>query len=515
MTLNIRLFCISICICISAICFGQGNAVGLHVSTTEYVGELNNNNFGDLYQFKFFAPGAGISLQQRLNASFNLVESAFYDKVQYKTPDKTLGVDADFFTLNLKLKYKFNNGYLLGEKAFFAPFLTLGAGGTYISSINSGTFQAPFAVNEFRTDFAAGAGAVIRFSEKFYLEYAATFHQPVYDGWDGVTKGYRGMYLQHCLGLIFTLNQHEKKDSDGDGVKDSRDNCPETPAGTKVDFWGCPVGVKSNDDDSDGVRNRYDECPNTPRGTPVNDRGCPVTPPVVRSNDDDGDGVKNRYDECPNTPPGTKVDEKGCPEKVYTNDYSTTTTAPPIDGDDDGDGVPNSRDMCPRTPRGQAVNYYGCPAADNGDNDGDGVPNSIDKCPYTYGSSNNYGCPEVREESKKRLDFATHGIYFETGKATIKPLSYAVLNDIVTILQEYKDYHVRLAGHTDAIGSDANNFQLSDARVISVKNYFVSKGVDAYRFETRGFGETRPVASNATVEGRAENRRVEIQLFLK
>ncbi|MDI9365099.1 MAG: OmpA family protein [Flavobacterium sp.] len=483
MTLNIRLFFIGICFCFSTLSFGQGNALGVHVSTTEYVGDLNNNSFANLYQFNFIALGGGLSLQQKLNASFNLVESAFYNKVQYKTLDKTLGVDANFFTLNLKLKYKFNNGYLLGEKAFFAPFLTVGAGATYTSAINSGLFQAPFAVNEFIPDLAAGAGAVIRFSQKFYLEYAATFHQPMFDGWDGVTKDKNDLYLQHSLGLIFTLKTQEKKDTDGDGVKDSRDKCPETPAGTEVDFWGCPKTIKSNDDDSDGVRNRYDECPNTPRGTTVNQRGCPIT---IRSTDDDGDGVKNRYDECPDTPPDTKVGANGCPEKVYTSNsntsnYNSPSTTPPVVSDDDGDGVPNSSD----------------------------------KCPYTYGSSKNYGCPEVREESKKRLEFATHGIYFETGKATIKPLSYSVLNDIVAILQEYKDYHVRLAGHTDAVGSNINNYQLSDDRVISVKNYLISKGVNAYRFETRGFGKTRPVASNTTVEGRSENRRVEIQLFLK
>ncbi len=482
MTLRNSLLAIVVCLGMFNTSFAQGNAIGIHVSTTEYIGDLNNNQF-DIYKFKFIYPGVGISLQQRLNASFNLVESIFYDKVQYLTPDQKLGVDADFGTFNVKLKYKFNNGYILGEKAFFAPFLTAGVGATYISSINSGSFQAPFAVNEFKTDFAAGAGAIIRFSEKFYIEYAATLHQPVFDGWDGVTQGGNDLYLQHSLGLIFTLNKHVRIDTDGDGVKDSRDACPETPAGTKVDSRGCPIPdyIKpSNDDDSDGVKNRYDECPNTPLGTPVNDRGCPVVERIPKSTDDDGDGVKNRYDECPNTPPGTKVDDRGCPviENVKSPEIKYNNNS-------------------------------------SNDDDGDGVPNSSDKCPNTYGPSSNYGCPVVREESKKSLEFATHGIYFETGKATIKPLSYSVLNDIVSILQEYKDYHVRLAGHTDAVGTDASNYQLSEARVISVKNYLVSKGVDAYRFETRGFGESRPVASNATVEGRAENRRVEIQLYLK
>ena len=515
MKLITRIISLSICVCIITTSFAQGNAIGVHASTTEYIGDLNNNQF-EIYQFKFVAPGAGLSLQQRLNASFNLVESAFYDKVQYLSPDKKIGVDADFGTFNVKLKYKFNNGYLLGEKAFLAPFLTAGVGASYISSVSSGSFQAPFAVNVFKTDFAAGAGAVIRFSEKFYLEYAATFHQPVFDGWDGVTQGGNDLYLQHSIGLILPFTKHPKIDSDGDGVKDSKDECPETPAGTKVDSRGCPVAdyaKPSNDDDSDGVKNRYDECPNTPRGTPVNDRGCPVVERAPKSNDDDGDGVKNRYDECPNTPPGTKVDDRGCPvvERV------------PKSNDDDGDGVKNRYDECPNTPPGTKVDDRGCPVAtpkinynnDSNDDDGDGVPNSIDKCPKTYGPSSNYGCPVVQEEAKRRLDYAVRGIYFETAKADIKPESYKVLNDIVAILQEYKDYDVRLGGHTDAIGTDGYNLQLSEARIISVKNYFISKGVASGRFDARGFGESRPAATNATVQGRAENRRVEIQLYLK
>ena len=503
----------SFCFCWLAIgaTFAQGNAIGLHATTTEYIGGLNNNQF-DIYKFNPINLGGAISLLQRISPSFNVVEKASYNKVQYVSPDKSVGVDGNFFTLNFKLRYKFNNGYILNEGALLAPFLTAGLGGTYLQTQSLGTLQTPFFISEFKTNVAAGGGAVIRISEKVYLELASTFQMPLYNGWDGVKNGTNAIYLQHSAGFLFILNKKEKLDADKDGVKDSKDECPDTPLGTRVDYKGCPVVdyvKRSNDDDNDGVRNRYDECPNTPPGTKVNDKGCPVVDYVKKSNDDDNDGVRNRYDECPNTPPGTKVNDKGCPVVEYVQ---------PSD-DDDNDGVKNRYDECPNSPAGSRVNEKGCPVVDyvnpSNDNDGDGVPNNIDRCPNTYGPASNSGCPEVKAEAKKRLDYAVHGIYFETDKAIIKPLSYGVLNDIVSILQEYKDYDVRLGGHTDAIGSDGYNLQLSEARIASVKNYFISKGVASSRFDTRGFGERRPAATNQTVEGRAENRRVEIQLYLK
>ncbi len=88
-------------------------------------------------------------------------------------------------------------------------------------------------------------------------------------------------------------------DSDGDGVPDSRDMCPNTPAGTKVNLNGCPI-----DTDKDGVPDYMDDCPGTPAGTPVDSRGCPL--------DSDGDGVLDTADKCPDTPKGTRVDVNGC-----------------------------------------------------------------------------------------------------------------------------------------------------------------------------------------------------------
>lgn len=122
------------------------------------------------------------------------------------------------------------------------------------------------------------------------------------------------------------------KDSDGDGVKDSRDKCPGTPAGAPVDENGCEF-----DDDNDGVVNSEDRCPNTPPGVQVDAHGCEI--------DSDGDGVGDSRDRCPNTPKGAKVDEHGC------------------ELDSDGDGVVDSRDRCPGTAPGTPVDNDGCDLA--------------------------------------------------------------------------------------------------------------------------------------------------------
>lgn len=122
------------------------------------------------------------------------------------------------------------------------------------------------------------------------------------------------------------------QDSDGDGVPDSSDKCPGTPAGVKVDASGCPL-----DSDGDGVLDNQDQCPNTPAGTAVGTNGCPL--------DSDGDGVPDYLDKCPNTPAGVKVDASGCP----------------LATDSDGDGVTDDRDQCPNTPPGTPVDAGGCP----------------------------------------------------------------------------------------------------------------------------------------------------------
>ena len=264
-----------------------------------------------------------------------------------------------------------------------------------------------------------------------------------------------------------------EKDTDGDGVVDSKDMCPNTPMGVKVDDFGCPL-----DSDGDGVADYMDKCPGTPAGVEVDSNGCPL--------DTDNDGVADYMDKCPGTPAGVKVDSNGCPL------------------DSDGDGVADYMDKCPGTPAGVEVDSNGCPL----DSDGDGVPNYMDKCPNT---------PKGREVDADgciitKTVVMTTDVTFEFDKSTLRPKAKDTLNEIVESLKTYTDYSVRIEGYTDAIGTEAYNKKLSERRSKAVADYLISNGIDKNKLETVGFGEANPVSTNKTSIGRAANRRVVIKI---
>jgi hypothetical protein len=157
-------------------------------------------------------------------------------------------------------------------------------------------------------------------------------------------------------------------DTDGDGIPDSTDACPNDPGPESNN--GCPVAEP--DTDGDGIPDSTDACP-TEAG-PESNNGCPVIVPPPT--DTDGDGIPDSTDACPNDPgPGTP---DGCP-------------APPTDTD--GDGIPDSTDACPNEPGPESNN--GCPVVEPPprDSDGDGIPNDEDSCPARPGPASNNGCP--------------------------------------------------------------------------------------------------------------------------
>lgn len=107
----------------------------------------------------------------------------------------------------------------------------------------------------------------------------------------------------------------------------------------------------------------------------------------------------------------------------------------------------------------------------------------------------------------------TETIHFETGKAVILPISYSILNAVAEVLKQNPNIKVRVEGHTDSIGSDELNLRLSQARADAVMKYLISQGIEPSRLEAKGYGETMPIADNATPEGRAKNRRVEFTII--
>ncbi|MEM1120740.1 MAG: OmpA family protein [Bacteroidota bacterium] len=293
-------------------------------------------------------------------------------------------------------------------------------------------------------------------------------------------------------------------DKDGDGIADKRDKCPNEPG--LVQFNGCPEDkAKKIDRDKDGIPDMEDECP-TEAGLPENN-GCPVK-------DADGDGVPDATDDCP-TEAGILA-TRGCPDGdgdgVADKDDLCPTEAgvAALDGcpDNDGDGVANKDDNCPNT--AGLAQFNGCPDTDN-----DGVADPNDKCPTTAGTAANFGCPEIKQEEREALALATRAIRFETGKATLKTASYDVLDQIVAILNRYPNYKVSIAGHTDSVGSADRNLSLSEERARSCYRYLLSKDFDPSRMSFVGYGETQPIASNSTRDGRRLNRRVEFNLYLE
>jgi outer membrane protein OmpA-like peptidoglycan-associated protein len=262
-----------------------------------------------------------------------------------------------------------------------------------------------------------------------------------------------------------------KIDSDGDGVLDVYDDCPDTPAGAWVDEKGCP-----RDLDEDGVYDGIDRCPGTPFGTRVDEFGCGI--------DADGDTVPDGLDLCPNTPKCARVDARGCPT------------------DSDGDGVPDGCDACPNTPAGRNVDEQGCETeAADGDADGDTVPDSRDRCPNTERGAqvDENGCAVV----------VSMMVHFETDSAEINPADFSLLDRIAqALIQDGGNFEV--AGHADARASVEYNQDLSERRAESVRRYLSDRGVPADRMTAVGYSELRPIATNDTAEGMAMNRRVEI-----
>ncbi len=104
------------------------------------------------------------------------------------------------------------------------------------------------------------------------------------------------------------------------------------------------------------------------------------------------------------------------------------------------------------------------------------------------------------------------GVYFDTAKYNINAASQSTLDKLSNVLAEYPDTNVLVVGHTDSVGADASNMTLSKNRANSVTSYFTSKGLSAGRFTTNWYGESSPIADNATAEGRAKNRRVNVAI---
>jgi len=335
------------------------------------------------------------------------------------------------------------------KSKWFDPTLNIGGGYTFFGDASSGTVNAGWGLNLwFVKNVALTLGSTLKYG--FDDNRVANADMPT--------------HIFHQAGLKF---QFGAKDRDDDGVIDVEDTCPDVKG--LAAFQGCP------DTDLDGIQDSADACPEEAGSPEMN--GCP---------DQDGDTVADKDDACIDVA-GLPV-LKGCP-------------------DADGDGIADQNDKCP-TVKGEKANG-GCPWPDT---DGDKVLDKDDKCPTVAGTVANNGCPEVSEDTMKKLNDYAKTILFDSAKSSFQKQTLPVLQAIVAILKEYPTAKFALEGHTDSDGKDDANLVLSQNRAAAVKSFLVENGIAADRLSSEGFGEAKPVATNATKAGKAQNRRVEVKL---
>lgn len=402
-------------------------------------------------------------------------------------PDKTT-VDNATLELGSEVTYGAGVGIDLGSDD--AVLLTELFGATPISDVSDDAKANPL---------EALAGF------RFFTDVGAVF---TIGGGTGIVADYGSPTYRILGGFAW----HDRNyDTDKDGLLDDQDACPEDPEDRDgyEDTDGCPDvdndkdgindAVQSDAADEDGIRGYEsgpDRCPMVPEDKDAfqDEDGCP-------EEDNDQDKILDVDDKCPNEP-------------ETLNNYQDTDGCPDAIPDTDKDGLLDPQDKCPRDPedKDQFEDDDGCPDPDN---DRDGIPDVSDRCPneaeIVNGVDDTDGCPDqgLVKLTKSKIEILDK-IYFDFNKATIKPQSFELLNQVAFVIKQNPNIKgLRIEGHTDNKGKAKYNLKLSQARADSVVRYLVGQGVEPGRLEAKGYGDAMPIEDNRTQAGRDANRRVE------
>lgn len=547
--------------------FEKTTELGLALGTMRYNGDLSNDQLSNT---KGLHPAGGIYVRRHLWPNLALKADMLFGKLSANDRDFTdpawrqqrnyafetkvteLSLQAEWDIFGKKrfrridtVIYELDRYRQIAKVNRFKPMLSpylFAGGGLVISTAKTifdqtyleGTSLQSKAVTDLRLGsktqqdpvLVLGAGVALDLSRSWTMGLELGARTAGSDYLDGVSLSGNpnkpDWYWFAGLNIALRLG---KKDTDGDGIADKVDKCPETPGFGRTN--GCP------DADHDGIADNDDACPHkygviTLGGCPVKDVDndsipdvddqCPTIPGLAQFHgcpDTDGDGIEDRQDSCATV--AGLPEFHGCP-------------------DTDGDGIEDKLDACP-TEKGPLEYYYGCPVRDTDgdgvedkldacllvpgkaefkgcpDTDNDGVEDALDICPTVPGLKENRGCPVVEKKDRDKLKLAVKAVKFQSGKAILKPESNKILNDIAVILVKYPYYGLRMDGHTDSAGNDTTNHILSEKRAEACLDYLIKKGIDKSRLKSAGYGETRPVADNKTAAGRTKNRRVEFNLF--
>ena len=467
---------------------------------------------GNINLDNYMVFGAEMQFNDLLLPIFKPEVSLFYGKSQYNEPAELDGKESNIFRIAVNGVHEYRPLY----DGIVIPYAKAGIGYEVLDKYSSKNRNSVYA------DIAGGVKLLLtkkwafKAEALYMLKDNSTRLDNNFDLLAGVTysfgvAGQKRYVAQNgeseeqvqatATATTTASNEDLFADDDNDGVLNSKDKCPNTPKGVKIQPNGCEI-----DTDADGVPDSKDMCKSTPTGAKVDAKGCevdsdkdglvdskdqcPYSDPNTKINpqtgceyDDDNDTVPNSKDQCPKTVAGAKVDINGC------------------EFDDDHDGVVNSADKCPATPEGAKVDAKGCEL----DSDGDGLVDSKDLCPNTPKGLkvDENGCPQAQNLQ----------INFKPNSYDVDAASKANIERFARFLKAAPMYRVKIVGYSDSIGSAKKNKKLSLKRAQSVKQMLVDLGVDPSRITAEGKGEANPIASNKTKEGRAKNRRIEAELI--
>ncbi len=476
---------------------------------------------------------------------------------------------SDNYVSHLPTRYYFGGHYTLHNRNSF-QFLLMGSSykGKLYPSASLGFTKRFNDLLEFSINGAYQNNSFINLGAGFTLNLGLTQFSVISDNLIGLFGQYnsRGTNLRAGITLVsgYDTERPNYCDKDGDGIPNSKDECPDVPGVFGLN--GCP------DSDHDGIADKFDECP-LESGS-VDMKGCP---------DRDHDGIADKLDKCPDN--AGKPELNGCPDRDDDGIIDSEDQCPTLAGfaylggcpdrdldsipdkedecpdlagprnfagcpDTDGDGLIDTKDICPT--KFGLLSLQGCPDSDKDgfadhldlcpdvpgtdkgcpvkipeieiitfpivvplDSDGDGLNDEIDKCPSIAGSLKNNGCPELLKEEQEILNTAFENLEFETGKALIKESSYESLDNLAELLLKKNSWSLLISGHTDNVGKPQTNMALSKNRALALKTYMISKKINPDRLTTEWFGQTKPIASNKTPEGRQKNRRVEMTIIFE
>ena len=398
------------------------------------------------------SPAFGIRVGVMLNPMFVIEGEALLMPTHDNKANASVLISAE----RIHLRFNIAPGAI--AHGVVTPFILAGVGASTVLSSKAGSSALAIQSGDTDANFYAGAGVMFALNKLLHLRIDGRVLAAPNTTKDGFSPDY-----ELTAGFGVTLGGHAPppppapvalvKDTDGDGIPDSEDNCPNE------------AGPREN-------------------------KGCPDT-------DTDGDGIVNRKDKCPDKagPP----ERDGCPEE-----------------DKDNDGIVDSKDKCPDDPEDKDgfEDADGCPDPDN---DKDGILDKDDKCPNEPETKNGYqdedGCPDEVPAQVKQFSGVVKGINFRRNSADIKATSFPLLKQAVIVFKSYPALRVEISGHTSNEGKREFNMKLSRKRAEAVKDYLVSAGIDEKRIGTVGYGPDKPIADNDTKDGQEKNRRIEFRLL--